>query len=189
MQPSNVTERQRQWFDSVRASLAASTGRSLEDWTRLAADCPETAHRRRLAWMKATHGLGQNYASLVLGAAFPPAASWSEPDDLAAALWTDPAARAIFERIRVMAAAMPDVIVGQRKAFTAFSRNVQFAAARPVKSTVRLGLAMEPAEKAALVPAGRESWSERLHAVLVLDTPEQVDGTVAALLGEAWERS
>jgi hypothetical protein len=67
--PVNLTERQRQWFASVRATLESSTGRSLQDWAEVARRCPETAHRKRLAWMKQTHGLGQNYASVVLNAA------------------------------------------------------------------------------------------------------------------------
>ena len=189
MEASPLTERQRQWFASVRATLETSTGRSLDDWVMLARGCPETAHRKRLAWMKQTHGLGQNYASLVLNTAFPAATTWSEPDALADTLWSDPAARAIFERIRVLATALPDVITGQRRGFTAFSRNFQFAAARPVKATVRLGLAVEPSAHPPLLPPGRDSWSERLHAVLILEAPDQVDQHVQSLLRAAWERA
>jgi hypothetical protein len=189
LEASPLTERQRQWFASVRATLETSTGRSLDDWVTLARACPETAHRKRLAWMKQTHGLGQNYASLVLNTAFPAATTWSEPDALADALWTDPAARKIFECIRTLANTLPDVITGQRRGFTAFSRNFQFAAARPAKSAVRLGLAVPPSADPTLLPPTRESWSERLHAVLVLGAPDQVDETLATLMRAAWERS
>jgi hypothetical protein len=184
---SQLTERQEQWFASVRASLQTSTGRSLEDWAALARGCPETAHRKRLAWMKQEHGLGQNYASLVLNAAFPPTKRWSEPEPLAETLWVDAGARAVFERVREMATALPDVLIGQRKSFTAFSRNFQFAAARPVKGTVRLGLAIEP--EGMFAPMSRESWSERLHAVCVLDSPAAASEAVQLALRRAWERS
>jgi hypothetical protein len=184
-----LTERQQQWFASVRASLQTSTGRSLEAWAELARQCPETAHRKRLAWMKQQHGLGQNYASLVLNAAFPPSMSWSEPAPLEDTLWADAGARAIFERVRAMATALPDVLTGQRKTFTAFSRNFQFAAARPVKSTVRLGLAIEAGSRPGFSQAGKESWSERLHAVIVIDRPEAVLPGLAEALRAAWERS
>ena len=67
---TGLTERQKKWFASVRASLAASTGRTVEDWVAVARACPETAHRKRLAWLKSEHGLGVNYGSFVLSQAF-----------------------------------------------------------------------------------------------------------------------
>lgn len=185
--PSELTERQQQWFASVRASLQSSTGRSLEEWAELARHCPETAHRKRLAWMKQTHGLGQNYASLVLNQAFPPAMGWSEPAPLEDTLWADPGARGIFEAVRAMATALPEVLTGQRKQFTAFSRNFQFAAARPVQGAVRLGLAIEAGD--GFLPAGREAWSERLRAAIVLDSTAAVGEAVRAAVRRAWERS
>jgi hypothetical protein len=54
---------------------------------------------------------------------------------------------------------------------------------------VRLGLALEPDADPVLLPAGKESWSERLHAVRSLEAPDQVDQGIAALLRAAWERS
>lgn len=66
-----LTERQRKWFTSVRESLAVKTGRPLEDWVALMSACPETATRKRLKWLKDTHGVGQNYGSMILDAAFP----------------------------------------------------------------------------------------------------------------------
>ena len=40
-----------------------------------------------------------------------------------------------------------------------------------------------------LQPVKKESWSERLHAVLPLANAQAVDASVAALLKAAWERS
>jgi hypothetical protein len=187
--PNGMTERQKSWMASVRATLERDTGRSLDQWAELARACPETAHRKRLAWMKAEHGLGQNMASLVLNAAFPGERGWDDADALADALWTDPAQRAVFEAVKAAATALPDVVTGQRKAFTAFSREFQFASLRPTKAGVRLGLAVEPDADARLVPPKNEGWSERLKGVLVLGAPDEVDATVEALLKAAWERS
>ena len=50
--PANVTERQAKWFESVRASLETSTGKTLEEWVAIARTCPETGHRARLKWFK-----------------------------------------------------------------------------------------------------------------------------------------
>ena len=184
-----LTEQQQKWFASVREGLERETGRSLAAWAEIARACPETAHRKRLAWMKAEHGLGQNRASLVLNAAFPPEEGWSKPEGLAEKLWTDPAARAIHEAIQAKVLALPDVIIGQRKGFTAYSRNFQFCAVRPVKQAVVLGLAVDPAADTCLRPRGRDAWSERLHSETTLLAPKAVTSRIAALLRMAWEAS
>jgi hypothetical protein len=132
-----LTEQQRKWFASVRGGLEGETGRSLAEWVAIARTCPESAPRARLKWFKETHGLLQNRASYVLGEAFPAAAGWSEPDALRDALWSDPASRAIFEAVEALVLALPEIVVGQRKGFSAWSRKHQFAALRPVKGGKR----------------------------------------------------
>jgi hypothetical protein len=187
--PGALTERQQKWFASVHDGLERDTGKTLAQWADLARACPETAHRKRLAWMKAEFGLGQNRASLVLNAAFPPEVSWSKPDALVAALWVDPAARAVFEAVRETALALPDVVMGQRKGFTAFSRQFQFAALKPSKQGVVLGLAIPPDGQPDVEPAGRENWSERLVSRMILRNGVAVTPSVRAHLRAAWQRS
>ena len=185
--PGQLTERQEQWFASVREGLERETGKTLDEWTALARACPETAHRKRLAWMKTQFGLGQNRASMVLNAAFPSAESWAEPEALAATLWADPGARAIHDAVRAAALAIPDVIVGQRRGFTAFSRGFQFAAIKPVRAGVVLGLAIPVEEGLSL--SAKQGWSERLLSQVLLPAPEAVSPRVRAWLAAAWERS
>ncbi len=82
------------------------------------------------------------------------------------------------------------MIIGQRKAFTAFSREFQFASVKPMKGgKVLLGLAVAPDADPRLEAPKNEGWSERLKSKLLLDSPAQVDASVAALLRQAWERS
>lgn len=184
-----LTPRQEKWFEAVRDGLEQETGKSLAAWAELARSCPETAHRKRLAWMKAEYGLGQNRASMVLNTAFPPDAGWSQADTLAANLWTDPEARAIHEAVRRSALDLPDTVTGQRKGFTAYSRHFQFCALRPVRGGVVLGLALSPDTDPALRARGKHPWSERLLSDLKLETAASVTGTLPALLRAAWERS
>lgn len=187
--PSGLTERQEKWFTSVRGGLERDTGRSLEEWVAIARTCPETKPRARTAWMKAHHGLGLNRATYVLSVAFPEQDRWSEPDDLRARLWTDPAQAAILAAIEAAVAGLDGLVVGQRKGYTAFSRRTQFAAARPVKGGVALGLAL-PADAAPEISrAARDGWSERLTARLILAAPADVTPRIATLLAEAWNRS
>ena len=185
--PGHLTERQTQWFAAVRDGLERETGKTLAEWVELARACPETAHRKRLAWMKAAFGLGQNRASMVLNAAFPPAASWAEPEALATALWGDPGACATHDAVRAAALALPGVVVGQRRGFTAFSRAYQFAAIKPGRGGVLLGLAV--AVEDGLCAAGRQGWSERLVSLVTLADAAAVTPRVEAWLNAAWARS
>lgn len=188
-EPRGLTERQRKWFASVQASLERDTGRTLDQWVTIARTCPETKPRARARWLKEHHGLGANRAAHVLSVAFPSENGWDDAE-LREALWADPASRAILEAIEAAATALPQVVVGQRKQFTAFSRKVQFASLRPVKGgKAMLGLALDPSADPRLESPKNEAWSERLKARMLVENPDQADAGLAALLKQAWERS
>ena len=186
-----LTPQQKKWFDSVRSSLEARTGKTLEQWVQIARTCPETKHRAQLKWFKDNHGLMQNSAGYVLGVAFPSdQPGWDEADTLREALWSNPDQRAIYEAVAEAVAGFEPLVVGQRKGYSAWSRNYQFCAVRPVKGGARLGVALAPGADPKLEPAKpNEGWSERLKATLPLNSADQVDETVRALLRQAWERS
>jgi hypothetical protein len=183
----NLTERQEKWFASVRASIERDTGRSIAEWVEIARGCPESGHRARLKWFKEEHGLLQNRASLVLDEAFASQMPWREPQSLIDALWVDPASREIYEMLDAAATGMAGTVRTARKGYTAWSRKVQFAAARPMKGgKVMLGLAVSPDSATVLESPKSESWSERLTARIVLPAPGAVDGAVRDLLEAAW---
>jgi hypothetical protein len=105
-------------------------------------------------------------------------------------LWTDPGSTVILEAVDRAVAGLPDLITGQRKTFTAWSRNFQFAALKPARGDgAVLGLAVAPDASPRLVPPKNEGWSERLKAKLALAAPSEVDAEIEALLRTAWERS
>jgi len=185
---NDMTERQRKWFASLRESLATKTGRSLVDWVAVMAACPETGTRKRLKWLKDTHGVGQNYGSMILDAAFPAnALGWDEPQALREVLWKDAGALEVLKAIEAVAANVPDVISGQRKTYTPFSRKVQFAAIRPLKpSGAVLRLKLDPEVSPRLSPAVRKkSWSEHLIAVVELPDAGAVDNEIGRLFAQA----
>jgi len=186
--PDTLTARQQAWFAAVKANLAAETGKTLEQWAEIARGCPETGHRARLAWMKQHHGLGQNRASVVLGLAFPAALGWDEPDALAETLWSDPRLQAIFAAVKAEILSLPEVVIGQRKTYTAFSRRFQFAAARPAKGVVLLGLAVPPDAALGLAPPPRVVWSERLSSQAALASPSDIAPLTHAIRA-AWAAS
>lgn len=115
-----LTAQQAMWFDSVRSSLEARTGKTLEQWVEIAETCPETKPRARLKWFKDTHGLMQNSAGYVLGVAFPSGKpGWDEADALREALWTQPEQRAIYEAVADALADFEGLVIGQRKGYSA----------------------------------------------------------------------
>jgi Domain of unknown function (DUF5655) len=114
--------------------------------------------------------------------------AWTEPGKLIDLLWVDPASRAIFDAVDAAARRPNEVIQTARKGYTAWSRKVQFAAARPMKGgKLMLGLAVRPDASARLEAPRSESWSERLKARALLNAPGEVDAEIEALLRAAWE--
>lgn len=185
-----MTERQKKWFATVQANLESRTGRPLAVWVDILKGCPETRPKAQAAWLKATHGIGANHAAMILDAARPAdTLGWSDSEGLRAALWAEPRSLAALEAVERIAADLDDVIVAQRKGYTAFSRVVQFAAMRPLKGGgARLGLKLDPDGSERLAaPSRSESWSERLTAVVELDGPGAVNAELAALFARAAE--
>lgn len=183
-----LTERQKKWFATVQANFETATGRPVAAWVEIMKACPETAPKAQAAWLKAEHGLGQNHAAKVLDACRPAdGPGRDEPEALRAALWKEAGSLAILEAMERFAGGVDGVISGQRKGYTSFSRAVQFSAMRPLKGgRALLGLKLDPATSARLTPAVRkESWSERLSAVIELDDAAALDGDIARLFAAA----
>lgn len=190
MANDGLTEQQRKWMASVRASLETSTGKTLAQWVEIARACPQSAPRARQKWFKETHGLGQNYAMMVIMALDAEAgANPRDPAALSAALWTDPALADIFAALQATMAGLPELVTGQRKTYTTWSRSFAFAAARPGKGALRLGLAVDPGADPRLQAGDKEGWSERLKSVTVISHPAQVDDGLKTLIRAAWDKS
>jgi hypothetical protein len=186
----NLTPRQQKWFASVREGLERETGKSVTEWIAIASACPQTTQRARLAWLKAEHGLFQNRAIWVLGETFGRETGWDNPNAPIEALWRDPGPRGIMEVPDKVASVNYGTMRTARKSFTAWSRKVQFAAARPVKGgRATLGLALPPSCSGLLSAPRNDAWSERLTSHLSIACPSDIDNEVTSLLTAAWERS
>ena len=186
-----LTERQKKWFATVQANFEKDTGKPLAAWLEIMKTCPETKPRAQAAWLKSEHGVLQNHAAHILDAMKPtPGMGWDDPQALRATLWKDPASLAILDAVERVATSLDGVITGQRKGYTSFSRVVQFAATRPLKGgRALLGLKLDPAISPRLTPSVRkESWSERLTAIIELDAPDQVEVEIERLFSLAAER-
>ncbi len=185
---TQLTERQKKWFATVHANFEKQTGKPLAAWIEIMKTCPETAPRAQAAWLKSGHGVGQNHAAQILEACRPKnGPGWDEATELRALLWKDEGSLAILKAIETLANATDAVMSGQRKGYTSFSRSVQFAATRPLKGgRALLGLKLAPDASPRLSPSVRkESWSERLIAIVELDDAAAVDGEIARLFAAA----
>jgi hypothetical protein len=92
--------------------------------------------------------------------------------------------------VNARADSLPDVVRTARKGYAAWSRRVQFAAARPGRGgKLILGLAVSPEAHPRLAARGSEPWSERLAARLDLAAAAAVDDELAALLETAWDKA
>lgn len=187
---STLTERQQKWFASVKAGLERDTGKTLDQWVKIAKRCPETAPRKRVEWLRENYGLGVNRAAQVLAEAFPRGPGWDEPDALLDQLWKDKGGRAIYEALaRKVRKELPDTVIGPRKTFVSFSRKIQYAAILPTKDGgAELGLPLPKSASKRLAPMKKRPWAEKHTAILVLTAPKDVDAEVSRLMKLAWKK-
>jgi hypothetical protein len=188
---TTLTDRQKKYFATLQEGLERDTGKSLAEWAKIARKCPETKTRAREKWLKENYGHTVNRASLILSAAFPKESiGWDDPDALVSNLWKDAELRTIYERVDAAAMKLKGAIRAPRNGYTAWAREFQFAAARPHKGAVRLGLALPPSSDQRLEAAKpKEGWSERLKSIVTLQTPADVDAGLKKLLKLACDAS
>ena len=84
--------------------------------------------------------------------------------------------------------ALPGVVAGQRKTYSAFSRAFQFAAMRPDRGAVLLGLAVAPDAGLGLAAPKRVIWSERLTSEIRLGSAGEI-APLGAAIRQAWDNS
>ncbi len=185
-----LTEQQQKWFASIIASMQAETGKTLEEWVEIAKAGPEASHHKRVKWFKAEHDLGQNRASIVLRHAFPNQDPEASSDATRKTLWKDANARAILEALEARLAGWDGLVSPQRKGYTPWARKFTFASAKPIKGGVLLGLAVPASSDARLTASrGKEGWSDRLTATVMLTDIDEVDDGLEDLLKDAFDAS
>lgn len=187
---STLTERQQKWFASVEASLERDTGKTLEDWVKIAKTCPETTPKKRVEWLRAKYGLGVNRIAHVLSVSFPEGPSWDDPDALLDQLWKEKEGRAIYNAVaKLVRKELSEAVIGPRKTFVSFSRKIQFAAIIPAKGgKAEMGFPLSLSTSKRLAPMKSRPWAEKHTGLLVLSSPKEVDAEVKRLLKLAWDK-
>ena len=179
---------------AVSASLAARTGRTLDEWVALVQasgidPLDQNAVRR---WLRAEHGVPQNSQWAIADAAAR-AAGWVRPST---AEYIDgqytgakAALRPIYDALAAAAKELGgDVTVEGRGSYTPFVRGRQFAAvAAATRDRVDVGLRFtDPPDSPRLQPsAGPGQATHKLS----LRSPAEVDDEVLNLLHAAYEQN
>jgi predicted transport protein len=182
-------------LDAVSASMAARTGRTLDEWVTLVQGSSgvdpldQNAVRR---WLKDVHGVPQNSQWAIADAAAR-AAGWVRPsvEEYAAQQYQGrkAALRPIFDAVRDAALALgDDVTMEGRSTYVPFVRARQFAAVAAATATrVDIGLRLpDPPTSDRLQPA--TAPGQATHKV-ALTSVDQVDDDLRALLRAAYDQN
>lgn len=180
----------KQYVAAMEAKLERATGKTVAHWVRIARKCPHTRPADRLRWLKIEHGLGLARAGLVLGRAFGLSAlDTPHPDDAIDRLFSGTFApqRAVFDAVVASAGRLGRGTTRVRKGHVAFHRLKQYAALKPSRQGLLLGLALKkyPKTEKWLAAKGMGS-ADRIRMALVLDSPRAFNKTARALLRQAY---
>lgn len=179
---------------AVVGSLAARTGRSLEEWLALVEasgidPLDQNAVRR---WLRSEHGVPQNSQWAIADAAAR-AAGWVRPsvEEYIDSQYrgAKAALRPIYDALASAIVGLgEDVVVEGRGGYTPFVRGRQFAAvAAATRDRVDLGLRFtDPPDSSRLQPS---SGPGQATHKLSLRSPAEVDDEVRSLLHAAYEQN
>lgn len=177
-----------QQLQTMIANFPEKTGKSLEDWIKLAKKSGLNKHGEVVKMLKTDHGMGHGFANVVAAKTL---SAGDEPagDDLIAAQYAGPKAalRPIYDAIEKYVKSLgKNVEIAPKKASVSFRRNKQFALASPAtKTRIDLGINLKGVE-----PTGKlEAWGGMVSHRVRLEKPADLDKDVKAWLKQAYEAS
>lgn len=177
---------------SIVANLKEKTGKSLDEWTRIARKSGGAKHGEIVKALKEKHGLTHGYANLVAHSALKSdAASLSETTDLVAAQYAGEKAglKPIYDAIIKTAKACGAVEFAPKKAYVSLRRSKQFAIVQPsTRSRLDLGLNLNGTPAAGRLEASGSFNAMVTHRVR-LEKPTDVDKDVKAWIKAAFDQA
>lgn len=179
---------------SMSANLKANTGKSLEQWAKLAQGSGRQKHGELVAWLKSEHGLTHGYANLVAHTTFKSdaASQTAAGADLVEAMFEGDKAtwRPTFDAlIKAIRAFGKDIEEAPKKGYLSLRRKTQFATLHPsTKSRFDIGIKLK-----GVAPAGRleaaGSWNQMVTHRVRLESIDAVDKQLIAWLKEAYDQA
>lgn len=175
---------------SMIANLKENTGKSIDEWVRIATRGGVKKHGEIVAALKSEHGLTHGYANLVAHRALKSAASDADPDDLVTAQYAGAKAalRPIYDAlVEALEKFGSDVELAPKKAYVSVRRAKQFAILQPSTATrLDVGINLKGA-----MPTGRLEASGSFNAMVShrvrVASPGDVDQQLVGWLRQAYD--
>jgi len=177
-------------LQTMIANMKANTGKSLDEWVKIATASKLAKHGEIVKLLKTDHGLGHGFANLVaqttLSAGAPPPGG----DDLLEAQYAGPKAamRPIYDAIaKAVAKFGADVECSQKKTYVSLRRSKQFGLVQPTTATrVDVGINLKGVEPTARLEASGSFNAMVSHRVRV-GSVNEVDAELIGWLKMAYE--
>lgn len=176
------------------ANLKETTGKSLEQWTKLAKASGKAKHGEVVAWLKSQHGLTHGYANLVAHTTFKSDAGSQAAagTDLVAAMFAgDKAAlRPIYDALmKAIHGFGSDVEEAPKKGYMSLRRTTQFATLHPsTKTRFDVGIKLRGVPAAGRLEAAG-SWNAMVTHRVRLESVREVDKGLLGWLKAAYEQA
>jgi hypothetical protein len=179
-----------QYFASLEANLHKATGKSMAQWVKIAKACPHDKPGARLKWFKQEHGLGQSRAGFILWRAFGQGSMGEEdPNKLVDTLFAKSfaAQRPLYDKVASFVEKFGEGTLSPRKGYIALYRLKQYAAIKPSKDGLLVGLAMQKYPKSTrLVDTKNLGGGDRNKKALLLASAKDFDAEAKELIKAAW---
>ena len=185
--------------DSVFAAMKQKTGRSRDEWLRLAKKDGPPDQKQRIAWLKREHGLGTNYATWIaqcsLGkneVASDAAEYLNHAQDYVEKMFSGPKAhlRLIYDEVLTFAKTLgPDIRVSPCTTIVPIYRNHVIAQVKPTTRTrIDLGLALRDTKTPKrLINTGGFEKKDRISHRIELATVQDFDDEARRWMRKAYE--
>lgn len=176
------------------ANMKEKTGKTLEQWIKIAAKSGEEKHGLIVKFLKSEHGMTHGFANLVAHKTLKSDAGSADGGDAALvdAQYAGPKAdlKPIYDTlIKAVSSFGKDVEIAPKKSYVSLRRKKQFALIQPsTKTRVDLGINLKDvAPQGALETSG--SFNAMVSHRVRLEKPADIDKNVKAWLKKAYEQS
>jgi hypothetical protein len=175
---------------SMINNLAEKTGKSVEEWLKIARASKFAKHGEIVKHLKSEHGLTHGYANLVAAKALESAAGAPAGEDLVEAQFAGAKAalRSIYDAlVEAIGKFGTDVELAPKKAYVSVRRNKQFAILQPsTASRFDVGINLKGIPPSGRLEASGSFNSMVTHRVRISDRKE-VDKELVGWLKQAYD--
>lgn len=188
-----------QMAHSVIAAMKEKTGRSLDQWMKLAKKHGPAGQKELVAWLKQQHGLGTNYASWIAGRSLGKAEATEDANQYlenahgyVEKMFAGPKEylRGIYDEILAFAKTLgPDIRISPCQTFVPIYRNHVIAQVKPTTRTrIDLGLALRDTKTPQrLINTGGFEKKDRITHRIEISNPDNFDDEAKRWMKKAYE--